>query len=176
MNSLLIRARNGDSDAEKQLFQHLFVRFRAFATHRMREEEAEDVAQEACLAVLRKYKTETFTTGFNAWAYGVLKMEVRAHIRTQTSRTSRLDSKLETDQIAATSSTEAGYTLKMKLAHCLRKIIRHNRSYARVLNFIHQGYRSDEICRRLGVKPNNFYVILSRGRKLMKTCLSKGRI
>ena len=52
----------------------------------------------------------------------------------------------------------------------------HDFSLYREKNLIQQGYKSDEICRKLRVTPNNFYVILSRGRQLMKMCLEEGSI
>ncbi len=176
MDSLLSRARDGDSTAEKELFEYLLVRFRAFATHRMREDEAEDVAQEACLVVLRKYKTETFTTGFKAWAYGVMKMEIKSHLRTRQSRAAKLDYGSDYDQAVNGSSSEVDLDLRIRLSDCLRKIVKRNRSYARVLNLIHQGYGCDEICQKLRIRPNNFYVILSRGRQLMRVCLKRGSV
>ncbi|NIO21904.1 MAG: hypothetical protein GTN76_14535, partial [Candidatus Aenigmarchaeota archaeon] len=76
MDELLSKAREGDEKAERELFQYLFVRFKALAKRRIGEGEAEDIAQEACLTVLEKYKTQTFTKGFETWAYGVLKMKI----------------------------------------------------------------------------------------------------
>lgn len=176
MDSLLARAMDGDRDAEQEILRFLSVRFRAFATRRLGADEAEDVVQEACLAVLRKYKTETFTRGFRAWAYGVLKMEIKSHLRIKSHMAERFDSGVETDEVVVPLRKDVDYQLKMRLADCLRIITKRRRSYARVLNLIHQGYKSDEICRRLGIKPNNFYVILSRGRQMMKTCLERGTI
>jgi RNA polymerase sigma factor (sigma-70 family) len=176
VDDLIRRARDGDEKAEKELFQYLLVRFRAFASRRVGDDEADDVAQNACLAVLKKYRTETFTKGFQPWAYGVLKMEVRSYIRTRSDRASRLDYRSDTEQMVRTPSVEGGYDLKVRLSNCLRKIVQRSRSYARVLNLIHQGFKSDEVCKRLSITPNNFYVILSRGRQMMKVCLKKGTV
>ncbi|MBU1319384.1 MAG: RNA polymerase sigma factor [candidate division Zixibacteria bacterium] len=176
MDNRLVKALDGDEGAERELFQYLSVRFRTFAKRRVREDDAEDVAQQACLAVLRKYKTEKFTTGFEAWAYGVLKMEIRSHIRTRSDRAKRLVPITETDQIPETSFPEPDSDLKMRLIDCLRSIRKHSRSYARALNLINQGYKREEICMRLRTNPGNFYVILSRGRRLLRVCLEKGRI
>lgn len=176
MDSLLARARDGDIDAEQEILRRLSVRFRALATRRIGADEAEDIVQEACLAVLRKYKTESFTKGFVAWAYGVLKMEMRSYVRKRSDRTARVDSRPRVDELATPSPKEVDYDLKRRLIACLRLIIKRHQSYARVLNLIHQGYKSDEVCHRLRIKPNNFYVILSRGRQLMRTCLERGAV
>ncbi|MFH1891550.1 MAG: RNA polymerase sigma factor [Candidatus Zixiibacteriota bacterium] len=176
MDNRLVKALNGDEGAERELFQYLSVRFRVFAKRRVREDEVEDIAQQACLAVLRKYKTEKFTRDFEAWAYGVLKMEIKSHIRIRSDREKKLVFIPATDQIAEISSLEPDSDLKMRLIDCLRLITKHSRSYARVLNFINQGYKTDEICQRLRTNPGNFYVILSRGRRLLRMCIEKGRI
>jgi RNA polymerase sigma factor (sigma-70 family) len=176
MQSLLTKARNGDEKAEKELFQHLLVRFRSFATRAIGGEEADDVAQDACMAVLRKYKTATFSKGFAPWAYGVLKMEIRSHIHVRKRKPRTLTRDFETGHSAVQSTSQPDYDLKRRLIDCLRQITKHNRTYARVLNFVHQGYGRKEVCERLQIKPNNFYVILSRGRRLMRTCLRGGSI
>ena len=176
MDELLSRAREGDRKAEKELFQYLFVRFKTFAKRRIGEGEAEDIAQEACLTVLQKYKAETFTKGFEAWAYGVLKMKIGNYMQGLRPRQKGLAPESEADQTQKFASPAPDYDLKRKLIDCLKQLIKRNRLYARVLNFIYQGYKADEICQKLRIKVNNFYVILNRGRRLLRTCLETGRI
>jgi len=176
MDELLTRARQGYEKAEKELFQCLFVRFKALAKRRIGEGEAEDIAQEACLTVLQKYKTETFTKGFEAWAYGVLKMKIGNYMQGLMVKQKSLALESEADQTQKLASPGPNYDLRRKLINCLKQIIGRNRLYARVLNFIHQGYKACEISQRLRIKPNNFYVILNRGRRLLRTCLETGRI
>ena len=60
MDQIFARAREGDEKAEQELFKYLFVRFKTLAERRIGKGEAEDIAQEACMTVLQKYKTETF--------------------------------------------------------------------------------------------------------------------
>ena len=75
---LLDRVKAGDKQAEQELLGNLLERFRVFATHRMRNREAiEEVIQDSCLTVLTKYKNETFTVGFEAWAWGVLRINIK---------------------------------------------------------------------------------------------------
>jgi RNA polymerase sigma factor (sigma-70 family) len=176
MNELLSKARDGDEKAEKQLFQYLFVRFKTFAKRRIGEGEAEDIAQEACVTVLQKYKSETFTRGFEAWAYGVLKMKIGNYMQGLLVKQKSLVSEAEADHAERISSPEPGYDLKRKLIDCLKQLLKFNRFYARVLNLIYQGYDTGEISRRLRIKPNSSYVILNRGRRYLRTCLETGRI
>ena len=172
----MIKAREGDEKAERELFQYLFVRFSALAKRRIGKGEAEDVAQEACLTVLQKYKTETFTKGFEPWAYGVLKMKIGNYMQGLMVKQKGLAPESEADRATSASSPAPNYDLKRKLIHCLKQIIKRNRLYARALNLIHQGYQAYEISQRLRVRPNNLYVILNRGRRLLKTCLETGAI
>ncbi len=176
MEHFLDRALEGDEKAENELFQYLFVRFRAFAKRRIGDGEAEDIAQEACLTVLQKYKTEKFTIGFEAWAYGVLKMKIGNYIQGLMVKQKSLVPESEADQTLKSSSPEPDYDLKRKLLNCLKRIIKRNPLYARVLNFIYQGYAIEEISQRLKLKPNNLYVILNRGRGILQTCLETSRI
>lgn len=177
MNHLLARAREGDKSAEKQLLEYLFVRFRLFAKHRVREdEEAEDIAQEACITVSEKYKTETFTEGFQAWAYGVLKMKIGNHLQSAAAKRDRIISQSAINGAGGMSSLSSDPDLRRRLFDCLRKILRVNRRYARVLNLVYQGYKTDEICQKLKLSRNNFYVILNRGRSMLRTCLKTGEV
>lgn len=176
MDRLLARVKEGDGKAEKELFQYLFVRFKTLAKRRIGEGEAEDIAQEACLTVLQKYKTETFTKGFEAWAYGVLKMKVGNYIQGLLVKQKSLTPELEADQAPRFATLKPDYELKRKLVDCLKQISKRSRIYARILNFIQQGYKTDEICQRLQIKANNYYVILNRGRRMLRTCLETGTI
>jgi RNA polymerase sigma factor (sigma-70 family) len=176
MEHLLAKAKQGDEKAEKELFQYLFVRFKTLAKRRIGEGEAEDIAQDACLTVLQKYKTETFSKGFEAWAYGVLKMKIGNYIQGLMVKQKSWAPESEADQTLKNSPLEPDYDLKRRLVKCLKQIVKRNPLYARVLNFVYQGYTIEEISQSLKRKPNNVYVILNRGRGMLKTCLETGGI
>jgi len=176
VKDLLDRAVHGDESAEKALFEYLFVRFQHFAKRRIGREDAEDLAQEACLTVLQKYKTENFTKGFEAWAYGVLKMKIGNFLQGPLQKRKKTVSEPKNPWIMKSESQAPLSDLKRQLLRCLKKIIKQNPTYARALNFVHQGYKTDEICQKLGIKSNHFYVILARGRHMLETCLKTGKI
>jgi RNA polymerase sigma factor (sigma-70 family) len=154
----------------------LFVRFQHFVKRRIGIEDAEDLAQEACLTILQKYKTETFKIGFEAWAYGVLKMKIGNYIQGPLKKQKRLVAEPETRTFMKSEPRASLSDLKRQLLGCLKKIIKVNPTYARALNFVHQGFKTGEICRKLGVTTNHFYVILKRGRHMLETCLKTGRV
>ena len=177
VNELLPRARAGESSAEEEIFKLLFERFTLFVKRRIGEtSEAEDLAQEACMTVLQKYKTEQFTISFEAWAYGVLKMKIGNYL--QSARIKRPHSELDKQPPGHPQTTvQAGDpTLRRQLLDCLKKLTRKNLLYARVVNLIQQGYQTSEITCRLSIQPNYMYTILNRGRSLLRNCLETGEL
>ena len=139
-------------------------------------EDAEDLAQEACLTILQKYKTETFQKSFEAWAYGVLKMKIGNYIQGPLKKQKRMVPELEMRTPLKSEPQASLSDLRRQLLGCLKKLIKLNPAYARALNFVHQGFKTGEICQKLSITRNHFYVILSRGRHMLETCLKTGRI
>ncbi len=176
MDKLLAKVKTGDQTAEKQIFEILLVRFELLAKRTVRDEEsAKDIAQDACATVLEKYKTEEFTTGFEAWAHGVLRMKIGNHIQRMKAQRQRLSTRSDIESTCG-STDSIDFDLKSRLLTCLKEILEVNSRYARVLNLSYQGYKTDEICQRLGISPGHFYVVLNRGRSLLRLCLDKGEV
>lgn len=175
MEELLARARAGDTAAEERLFQHLLVRFELLAKRRVRDgETARDIAQESCMAVFSKYKAEESINNFAAWTYGVLRMKIGNHIQKDKTERKVVSAGSDIESIAG-NPCEIGHELKNALLACLKKVLKVRTQYARALNLCHLGYGTDEVCERLGVNRGNLYVILNRGRAVLKQCLDKGR-
>jgi len=169
MEALAKKAIGGDAAAERQLFEKLSERFRQLAKLRVGEEYCEDLAQEACATVFEKYRNETFTVGFPAWAHGVLRMKIGNYLQKKTRMSGR---ELEIDETVEKSrARDVDPDLKRFLAECLRELIRTGGHYARILNLVHQGYGTADICERLSITANSCYVSLSRGRSMLKHCL-----
>ena len=172
MEHLLLKAKAGDKLAEKQLFEHLFVRFKYLSKRNIEIEDCEDLAQEACMTVLEKYKDEKFTVSFTAWAYGVLKMKIGNYLQSKR-RMSGKQSPLNEEINLSMDSTTDPDLLRM-LTECIKKISNTYIRYARALNLNYQGYSTEEICRKLKITNGNYYVILNRGRAMLKECLENG--
>jgi RNA polymerase sigma factor (sigma-70 family) len=168
MEELARKAVSGDPAAERELFEQLLERFRYLAKRRVGEEDCEDLAQEACTTVFEKYRHEEFTVGFLAWAHGVLRMKIGNYLQKKR-RTGEREAELDEDVDAPSHEVDA--TLKRHLLDCLRELIQAGGYYARILNLAHQGYQTAEICRRVGITANNYYVTLSRGRSMLRDCL-----
>lgn len=168
---------NGGRKAEEQLFNTLAARFRVFARQRVwNDADAEEVVQEAMVTIGREFRRIEFETSFAAWAYKVLDNRILAYL---SARKRKSDREVSTDAKPGNPVAEIGAVrpeLKVRLLACLKKVGGVNRRYARVLNFSYQGYKVDEICRQMEVKPNTLYSLLSRARKMLETCLDKGEV
>ncbi len=174
LNDKYESALNGDRAAENELFEHLRVRFTYLANHKVwDQEDAQDIVQKALMTVLAEYKSLTITTSFSAWAARVLDNKVMSYIQTKKRHQVRSDG---ADPDVFSSTPETSPELKMALARCLKLITRANRRYARILALSYQGSKADEMCRRLGVVPNNLYQVLSRARQMLQKCLQSGVI
>ena len=155
------------------LFRYLLVRFKTIAKRRIgTTADAEDVAQEACVTVLEKYKAATYRKGFPAWAYKILRNKIGNYYKVRPDRDSRVD----VDRMPEALSVPPDCDTKIMLIRCLRQIMKKKPTYARILNLVNQGFKTEEICCRLKITSNNFYVTLSRARKVLKKCMERGVI
>jgi len=176
ISQLWIKAKNGDSKAENEVFAYLFVRFKRFAKRKIKEkEDAKDLAQDAIIVVLQKYKTMTFTTGFEAWAYGILKNKIGNYLQKEEKRRKNVVDSSFIEKSTKDSNIMDPNLVRL-ITECLKKILQKSQRYARVLNLIYQGYKANEIARKLNIKRNNVYTILNRGRSLLKYCINTGQV
>ena len=168
MEDLAKKAISGDSAAEKQLFEKLLVRFQYLAKLKIGEEHSQDLAQDACMTVFEKYKTEQFTVSFEAWANGVLRMKAGNYLQKKRRMAGREE---DLEGFSDVGVAPADADLKRFLMECLRRLVDTGGQYAQVLKMAYEGHASGEICGALGITSSNYYVILSRGRSLLKGCL-----
>jgi len=174
LDNLVIKAISGDQNAERELFQALRVRFEYLAKKRlMKKEDAEDIAQEACLTVLEKYKKADFHGQFTAWAMMVLRNKIGNYLQSRSVKAGKKSGVFDEGISADPGSKPVDFDLINAVVECLSKLIASFPRYARALNLAHQGFETGDICQKMGIKPNNLYVILNRGRRFMKECLGK---
>lgn len=175
INALYEQARDGEKADEDRLFQALSVSLRLFVRHRVRDEQdGYEIVQESLLIIARKYREMEFESSFSAWAYKVLEHVLMRFYRSQKTRDKVFSRTAEGE--FPQPSWEPDPTLKPRLLDCLKKLSDTKLRHARILSMHFQGYSSAEICQRLEISTNNFYVILSRARKLLESCLEKGDI
>ncbi|MDD4051278.1 MAG: RNA polymerase sigma factor [candidate division Zixibacteria bacterium] len=176
MDQLLALARQGDKEAQEKLFEFLLVRFTLLAKRRMREEEARDAAQDACLTVFQKYLTEAPTERFEAWAYGVLRRKIGNCYQKRDVRSRVMGAETGIDDVADVTGAVLPSHVRRVLLECLRKLVREFPRYARAVNLVYQGYDTEEVCRRLRIRQGYVYVLLNRGRDMLSDCIDKGGI
>jgi RNA polymerase sigma factor (sigma-70 family) len=175
INSLHKKASEGDKASEQELFRYLSDRFRLLVQFKIRNTaDSEDIVQNTLLTIANKYKDIDFRTSFAGWAFKVLENKIGDYFKVQRRRESRMDSNSE--QIGTTASLELDSITKRQMLECLKKVGQANERFARILNLHYQGYTTDEVCRKMGMKRGYYYVVLSRARSILSACLEKGDI
>jgi RNA polymerase sigma factor (sigma-70 family) len=174
LQHLLLKAKKGDKNAETQILEYLRVRFVLLAKRRIGEEHCEDIAQEACMTVLEKLKTDSPEDNFEAWAYQVLRNKIGNYLQSSNLRQKKMIGTEHIDYLEKSAVPDTDPIFRRRLIDCLKKLIKDNRRYARVLNLTYQGYDTNEICQRMAMKPNHLYVVLNRSRKMLSDCLDGG--
>jgi RNA polymerase sigma factor (sigma-70 family) len=166
---------SGDSSAQERLFGCLTARFRLFVRLRITDrQDAEDVVQDALATIIREYRDMTFSSSFAAWAYKVLDNKVLSYIQSQSRRARRIER--DPPEYVEAEADLPDPRLKSRLLNCLKQILKVNQRYARSLSLHYQGYGTEDICRRLDIKANTFYSLLSRARTMLDNCLETGEV
>ena len=172
IDELYALAQGGDATAKERLYARLLVSFRVIVRHRMwGDEDAEDVVQDALMAVVSKYDELTVESSFAAWANRVLNNKILDHYKVKKIRAGKLERLAQKQATAVTDNPEQ--SLKLRIKTCFAKINRVHRQHARILSLHFQGYTTDEICQRLEITRNNCYVNLSRARAMLEKCLNQ---
>ena len=174
VNELHEKVRNGDQAAEQALFQLLTESFLIFVEQRIWDnQDKKEVVQEALATIAAKYRDIEFTTSFSAWAYRVLEFKLKNYYRRKKKREKEF---IPSERDNTMVTEDFNPVLKLKLQECLRKVNNAYPRHARVLNLFYHGFNAEEICKRMELTRNNFYIILSRARAMLKKCLQEGDI
>jgi len=167
---LVTRTLQGDKNAESDLFRRLLVRFTYLAKRRIGREDAEDLAQDACTTVLEKLTDNIRAEEFSSWALGILRNKIGNFLRRKARRGELTIDSFEIDFFTPLYEP-INPLLERQIVDCLKKMRIDKSRYARILNLVHQGYQTEEICKRMDIKPNYFYVLLKRSREMLNRCL-----
>jgi RNA polymerase sigma-70 factor (ECF subfamily) len=172
IDELFLEARAGNSMAEAELFNKLSVRFRTFVSLYVYEDtDVDEIVQEAMLKIINKYKTIEIKKSYAAWAYSYVKYEIREFFR-KGKKNKEFTGQFP-ENISKSSDLIFNSKLKIDLLECLKEIFKKNKKYARILVLKYQGYSLESITERLKITPGNLYVIVSRARSLLKSCLKR---
>lgn len=175
LTTLFESALGGDKPAETELFAHLGARFRLFVKRRLwAQDDWEDVVQEALTTVCQKYTEVEPADRFAGWAYQVLKNKLMNYLQAKSRRDALVTRLPENPAIPVDEGSD--HATKRQLLKCLRQIWQVNIRYARILNLHHLGYSTEDVCRKLGLRPEIYYSVLSRARGKLRQCLEKGSL
>ena len=174
LNILYGAVREGDSTAEDRLFQALSERFGLFVQQRVSNaQDAEEIVQETLMAIAQQYGEIDFQKSFAAWAYRILENKLLYYYRTKKSQADRFVRMTDEENPDASMPDPL---IKRKLLDCLKKKDRYNARHSQVLNLHYQGYTVEEISGKFDTTKNNVYILLSRSRSMLKTCIETGDI
>lgn len=172
IDSLYRLAKTGDETARKQLFQVLTDSFRLVLQPKVQNlSDAQDVLQDALLAVAKSYQVVKIEVSFAAWANSVLQNRLKEYYRVKKVRGDRFEPMLDSD--AKAPRWDVDPIFRKNLLDCLKDIFSTNANYARVLSLHYQGLDAHEVCDRMKIRRSGMYVLLSRARRLMKICLER---
>lgn len=170
--TLYKQARDGDNSAKAELFAFLSVRFRVLARLKIwNEQDADDIIQNTMLTISKEVDKTDIHTNFLSWAYKVFDNRVLAYIVKKKSVRNRDHSSLEDSDQRQSIPTEIDFDLKERLFKCFDRVRSRNIRYARVIALHYQGYTTEEICNKLDINTENLYMILSRARTMLKSCI-----
>jgi RNA polymerase sigma factor (sigma-70 family) len=176
INALYKDAIAGKKEAEDKLFSHLSERFEQFLHRRIwNKDDAQEILQETLMSIAKEYKTIGIERSFLAWAYKLLDYKILSYIKGRKQRGNRIISVADTS-IAVDSMPDIDPKVRAILLDCLRKIGKLNRRYARIIDLHYLGYNTGEICLRLELSRNGFYIVLHRARKMLEICLETGEV
>ncbi|MBZ9539618.1 sigma-70 family RNA polymerase sigma factor [Modicisalibacter tunisiensis] len=169
-------------------------RLLAFARLQLRDaSEAEDVVQEALIAAVEKDDCFEGKSGYETWVFGILKNKILDALRAQKRRgkwqswdddgveeaierqfqeTGRWTKMARPRSWGDPESTLASERFWQVFDSCMIAL---PDNIARVFTLRElMGLSTQQICEEVGIKENNCWVILHRGRLLLRGCLEKG--
>ncbi|MCI0509573.1 RNA polymerase sigma-70 factor (ECF subfamily) [Chromohalobacter marismortui] len=188
-------AHDADSlDARQRRLAAVRPRLLAFARLQLRDaSEADDVVQEALITAVEKDAHFAGKSGYETWVFGILKNKILDALRAQKRRgkwQSWEDDGVEAaveNQFQATGrwqdmarprswgdpeSTLASERFWQVFDSCMIAL---PENIARIFTMRElMGLSTRQICEEAGIKENNCWVILHRGRLLLRACLEKG--
>jgi len=172
IDELYKKAKTGPKSSEEQLYARLLESFRAIVQqHIWNDLDREEVAQDALLVVIAKYKEIKIESSFAAWALKVLHNKILDYVKIKQIRNRKLE-ELGQEQNPQ-SAPPSNPLLKARIKKCFAEIHKSHKKHARILNLSFQGYTTDEICEKLNISRNSYYVSLSRGRSMLQACLNQ---
>jgi RNA polymerase sigma-70 factor, ECF subfamily len=162
------------------LFRHALARVR-------KRETAEDLVQETFVAAWKSRSSFAGRSSERTWLYGILRKKIADHFRSLRPRLSLEDLRelatLETEQFGSVHWRITAAPRRWKnpaealeeaefwemLGRCIGKLPDVTASVFLLREV--EEWSSDEICKHLGIKRSNLFVLLYRARLALRRCL-----
>ena len=174
MKELWQQAVQGDKKAEDEIFRQLGERFTVIAGLTICKEDAKDLAHDACMVVLKGYKSLGNPYEYSAWAQRILKNKIADYFQRR-SLEKKVFTGLDSHEAKlANPDREQDFETLETLRRCLKKLASAFPKYARAIHLRHLGFDTDSICNKMKVSRTNLYVLLNRGRTYLKDCIFEG--
>ncbi|MBF0308293.1 MAG: RNA polymerase sigma factor [Magnetococcales bacterium] len=173
-NNLLIhRARHGDRQAFGSLLErhyHQIYRL-AYRCCGIRE-DAEEIAQEVCLKLVRSLGEFRGEAAFSTWLHGLTLNAARDYLRSRRTRWEREDDGLELDALPGTTLDPERHLLSRLILRCIALLPETLRSA--VLLVHSEGLNHRQAGQALGCAEGTVSWRLSEARKRLSLCLDQG--
>jgi DNA-directed RNA polymerase specialized sigma24 family protein len=186
LDLLATHAREGDAAAESRMLGILRERFLALAKRRVRDEDREDVTQDALGIVLAKYRGRESARGTLPWSLAVLRHVIGNHYQRRGARAGHepIDEQLAArdtvDPLDPLLAEERVARVRRAMERLAAEHPRCGRLMGRVLESLAAGGTPAETSRRTmaglaeafpGTTPNAIYVMLHRCRARLRRIL-----
>jgi len=171
LDNLVGRMIDGDRSEEDKLAQYLLEHFEYIARRRLGTDDANDVAQEACITVMAKLTGDFKQGNFEVWACEILRNKIGNYYQKEKTRRKYMVPMGET--VVRNHAYRENPDFRRRLLQCFRALVRNFPRYARVVNLINQGFKIADISDRMSIKTDYLYVVLNRGRSMLKDCLER---
>lgn len=166
----------------------------SFALMHLRDRSlAEDAVQEAMMSAIEKNESFAGRSGYETWVFGILKYKILDAMRVQKrhGRWQPLEDEVNDDAIdrqfqqngrwqesarpSSWGEPEAAFETEHFWQVFDACMIALPENAARVFSLRElMGLSTDDICRELGIRENNCWVILHRARLRLRACIEKG--
>jgi RNA polymerase sigma-70 factor (ECF subfamily) len=176
VQQLVQQAKRGDKQAEEELIRFLLPKFHYLASRRVGPEDASDIAHDACLTVIEKYRSHASDDDFLSWAYMILKNKIGNYYQARSVRKKYMRQREPESPETGSHNANPDILLRHDIRRCLKKLVDRFPRYAEALHYTYTGYATTEICRMMSITPANLYVLLNRGRSLLSACLQDGKL
>lgn len=180
LDRMAIRALSGDLEAETALFETLRVRFLDVAKRRVRDEDCEDLTQDALRIVHAKYGTRHEKSGILPWAFTILRNVIGNYYQKRERR--GVDEKYRDDVFAGIATEpEAHFDTGERIVDAVmilsKKHARCGRIFRRIIESLADGGSPNEISSRAfqstqsdepSLTRGNYYTSLHRCRSRLR--------